>query len=64
MISMRRWTIFVSIRNEIAPGHAGVSLVHHRYPFDRLLILQAKAEGSTLVSSDVALDLYAVPRIW
>jgi PIN domain nuclease of toxin-antitoxin system len=39
-------------------------VVHHRYPFDRLLILQAKAEGSTLVSSDVALDLYAVPRIW
>jgi PIN domain nuclease of toxin-antitoxin system len=64
MILTRRWTIFASIRNELAPGHAGVSVVHHRYPFDRLLILQAKAEGSTLVSSDVALDLYAVPRIW
>jgi PIN domain nuclease of toxin-antitoxin system len=37
---------------------------HHRDPFDRLLIAQARAEGAVLVSGDAALTAYRVPTIW
>lgn len=37
---------------------------HHRDPFDRLLALQALAEGMSIVSSDPVFDLYGVERIW
>jgi PIN domain nuclease of toxin-antitoxin system len=37
---------------------------HHRDPFDRLLVAQARAEGATIVSQDERLDEYGVPRIW
>jgi PIN domain nuclease of toxin-antitoxin system len=37
---------------------------HHRDPFDRLLIAQAKIEQLPLVSSDSVLDAYAVTRLW
>lgn len=33
---------------------------HHRDPFDRMLVAQAKAEGLTLVSRDAALAAYDV----
>lgn len=38
--------------------------LHHRDPFDRLLVAQAIAEGLQLVSADSALDPYPVQRIW
>ena len=38
--------------------------MHHRDPFDRLLVVQAKLEGLTLVSRDPALLDYGVPTIW
>lgn len=38
--------------------------LHHRDPFDRLLIAQAKVEGLCLVSVDAKLDAYGVTRIW
>lgn len=38
--------------------------LHHRDPFDRLLVAQAMAEGLLLVSADSALDPYPAPRIW
>jgi len=38
--------------------------LHHRDPFDRLLIAQAISEGLQLVSADVAFDAYPVERIW
>jgi len=34
--------------------------VHHRDPFDRMLVAQAKAEGFTLVTHDVRLKKYKV----
>ncbi len=34
--------------------------LHHRDPFDRLLIAQAKAESLTLLTADRALDAYDV----
>jgi PIN domain nuclease of toxin-antitoxin system len=37
---------------------------HHRDPFDRLLVAQARAEGATLVSGDPALRAYGVPVHW
>ncbi len=35
--------------------------LHHRDPFDRLLIAQAKAEGLTIVTSDRAFAGYGIP---
>lgn len=37
---------------------------HHRDPFDRLLISQARIERVTLVSADKALLAYDVPVLW
>jgi PIN domain nuclease of toxin-antitoxin system len=37
---------------------------HHRDPFDRLLIAQARVEGATIVTHDRALEPYGVPMIW
>ena len=42
---------------------AGLPL-HHRDPFDRLLIAQAIVENVPIVSRDRAFDPYAVTRIW
>jgi len=36
---------------------------HHRDPFDRLLIAQARAESLTLVSVDPAMHAYDVPLL-
>ena len=38
--------------------------LHHRDPFDRLMIAQAIAEGVPIVSSDANFDQYPVTRIW
>ena len=51
----------------IAVVHAtGVEVLplHHRDPFDRLLVAQAIAEGIPIVSSDSLLDPYGVTRLW
>ncbi|MFT5240536.1 MAG: PIN domain nuclease of toxin-antitoxin system [Kiritimatiellia bacterium] len=37
---------------------------HHRDPFDRLLIAQAKNHKRTLISRDKALDPYDIKRLW
>jgi PIN domain nuclease of toxin-antitoxin system len=37
---------------------------HHKDPFDRLLIAQAKVEDATLVSSDTVFESYSVQRLW
>jgi len=38
--------------------------MHHRDPFDRMLVAQALAENLTLVSADTSLDAYGVQRLW
>jgi PIN domain nuclease of toxin-antitoxin system len=38
--------------------------LHHKDPFDRLLIAQAQVENFSLVSTDVAFDSYGVNRVW
>ena len=37
---------------------------HHRDPFDRMLVSQARVEGAALVSGDAALRPYDVPLVW
>ena len=43
---------------------AGLLPMHHRDPFDRLLIAQAHALNAPILSADVALDHYGVQRVW
>ncbi len=38
--------------------------LHHRDPFDRLLVAQALADGFGVVGNDAAFDAYGVTRIW
>jgi PIN domain nuclease of toxin-antitoxin system len=38
--------------------------LHHRDPFDRLLVAQATVENLAVVSLDSAFDQYGVTRIW
>ena len=37
---------------------------HHKDPFDRLLVAQARVEGIPIVSGDTAFDAYGVSRLW
>jgi PIN domain nuclease of toxin-antitoxin system len=51
----------------ITPAHCATLLglpFHHRDPFDRLLLAQAKAEGMTLVTDDGQFGAYGVPLLW
>lgn len=38
--------------------------LHHRDPFDRMLVAQARIEGVPLVSADRALERYDVAVLW
>ena len=42
---------------------AGGLPLHHRDPFDRLLVAQAQVEGLTLLTADARLSAYDVPVI-
>jgi PIN domain nuclease of toxin-antitoxin system len=51
----------------ITPRHAHATAtlpLHHRDPFDRLLIAQAQLEGCAIVTGDGAFPAYDVPIIW
>ncbi|HEV3070529.1 MAG TPA: type II toxin-antitoxin system VapC family toxin [Solirubrobacteraceae bacterium] len=37
---------------------------HHRDPFDRLLIAQAKLEGCAVITKDLTFTAYGVPIVW
>jgi PIN domain nuclease of toxin-antitoxin system len=43
---------------------AGLLPLHHRDPFDRLLVAQAQALNVPILSVDEILDRYDVKRIW
>ena len=47
-----------------AAVRAGLLPLHHRDPFDRLLIAQAQSLQVSILSSDEVLDLYDVKRLW
>ena len=38
--------------------------LHHRDPYDRLLIAQAMTEKVSIISADIKFDSYSVKRIW
>ncbi|TLD71768.1 type II toxin-antitoxin system VapC family toxin [Phragmitibacter flavus] len=38
--------------------------LHHRDPFDRIIIAQALSENLVVISSDAAFDAYGITRIW
>ena len=47
-------------------GHAVAAAqlpLHHRDPFDRMLVAQANLEGLTLLTTDARLKAYGVPMI-
>jgi PIN domain nuclease of toxin-antitoxin system len=43
---------------------AGKLPLHHRDPWDRLLVAQARVEGVTLLTGDEAMHRYEVATIW
>jgi PIN domain nuclease of toxin-antitoxin system len=43
---------------------AGLLPLHHKDPFDRLLVAQAHALNAPILSADVVLDHYGVQRLW
>ncbi len=38
--------------------------LHHRDPFDRMLIAQARVEGLTRVTHDRSFEAYRIPILW
>jgi PIN domain nuclease of toxin-antitoxin system len=51
----------------IEPKHTAVLTtlpLHHRDPFDRLLIAQAMVEAIPILSVDMTFDAYPVTRLW
>ena len=38
--------------------------LHHRDPFDRMLIAQSVIEGLPIISADSVFDVYGVVRLW
>jgi PIN domain nuclease of toxin-antitoxin system len=38
--------------------------LHHKDPFDRVLIAQALVEGLTLITTDPVMRMYEAPIIW
>ena len=51
----------VSIEHSLAVANLPL---HHRDPFDRLIVGQAMAEGIPVVTNDVEIRKYAVQIIW
>jgi PIN domain nuclease of toxin-antitoxin system len=48
----------------IVHAHAVAALpLHHRYPFDRMLIAQAQVEGLRVMTHDAAFRLYDVDHL-
>jgi PIN domain nuclease of toxin-antitoxin system len=56
---------FSAVPITISHGERAGSLpLHHKDPFDRMLIAQALAESLTLVSNERLFDRYGVARLW
>jgi PIN domain nuclease of toxin-antitoxin system len=54
-------------RLTISTAHAlraGQLPLHHRDPFDRMLVAQAQALNFPIVSADTVFDRYGIQRIW
>ena len=54
-------------RLAISTAHAlraGQLPLHHRDPFDRMLVAQAQAHAFSVVSADSMFDRYGISRLW
>jgi PIN domain nuclease of toxin-antitoxin system len=54
-------------RLAISTAHAlraGRLPLHHRDPFDRMLVAQAQAHAFSVVSADSVFDRYGISRVW
>ncbi|MEM6614815.1 MAG: type II toxin-antitoxin system VapC family toxin [Cyanobacteria bacterium P01_C01_bin.72] len=52
---------------DITTEHIGLVAnlpLHHRDPFDRLIIAQSIVEETPIIGTDKAFDLYQVQRLW
>jgi PIN domain nuclease of toxin-antitoxin system len=52
---------------DITTSHLAIVAIlplHHRDPFDRLLIAQAMVEGLPIVGMDEMFDAYPIQRVW
>ncbi|HYW14312.1 MAG TPA: type II toxin-antitoxin system VapC family toxin [Longimicrobium sp.] len=52
---------------QVRPDHIAELIglpLHHRDPFDRILVTQAMVEDAMIVSADAALDRYPIRRLW
>ncbi|NOR39635.1 MAG: PIN domain-containing protein, partial [Gammaproteobacteria bacterium] len=55
---------FTQLNIEIAHAlRAGALPLHHRDPFDRMLIAQCQLEQLTLVTHDTKLSMYDIPLL-
>jgi PIN domain nuclease of toxin-antitoxin system len=45
-------------------ARVAILALHHRDPFDRLLIAQSLVEKIPIISADSAFDAYGIQRIW
>jgi PIN domain nuclease of toxin-antitoxin system len=43
---------------------AGALPPHHRDPFDRMIVAQARSEGFTVITRDARIAAYDVPVLW
>jgi PIN domain nuclease of toxin-antitoxin system len=59
----RKGLLFLPLAKTHAFGVSELPL-HHRDPFDRLLVSQALQEGLIIVSHDRQLEAYGVPILW
>lgn len=51
----------------IEPQHTAVLVslpLHHKAPFDRVMVAQAMVERMPIVSADPVLDAYPITRLW
>ncbi|WP_437976146.1 type II toxin-antitoxin system VapC family toxin [Sorangium sp. So ce295] len=66
---LRTWWLGYPTVRELAIEAAHVWMatsypLHHRDPFDRMLVAQAQLEDATLITSDDLLRAYQVPILW
>jgi PIN domain nuclease of toxin-antitoxin system len=61
-LAANRFTLLnISVEHAFQIAHLPL---HHRDPFDRMLVAQCLTENLPLVSSDAALDAYGIKRLW
>ena len=59
------WVRF--FKTQLRPFHPAISSLplHHKDPFDRLLIARAQTEGITIATTDLTFNQYAsAPILW